>query len=146
MNCFPFPFGPYFWLLFCPVRPLCYWPKRRLMDKFYCFQANGKNSRCLKKKKIWRPNIKIKFFPQEQLVLLSWFLFAIFDVSVNVASKLLAWTFKDIKVTTSSAHNLPGKIHILVPFFLQYELRIKSRWLVLKQVYHWQLREWAVLF
>lgn len=83
------------------------------MDNVYCFHADGGNFSV--KKNNWRLNIKIKFFPKQQLSVLSWFLFAIFDASMNVASKLLAVTFKVIEVATS-AHKFPCKMHIPVSF------------------------------
>lgn len=45
----------------------------------------------------------------------SWSLSAIFDVSMNVASKLLALIFKTIKATTGPAHSFPCKICTLFP-------------------------------
>lgn len=45
--------------------PFCYWPKERLMDTFYCFQASGGNFRYLKdrEKKCGDETTKSSFFP-----------------------------------------------------------------------------------
>lgn len=43
----------------------------KINGQILLLSGQWKKFQVFKKKKIWRPNIKIKFFPQEQLVLLS---------------------------------------------------------------------------
>ena len=76
-------------------------------------------------KKFGYCNIKIQSFPKEQLRFLSWFLLAISNASMNVASELLALTFKVIKVTLS-AHTFPCKMHIPASFVLRTHTDLKA--------------------
>lgn len=101
-----------------------------LLGQWRKFQALKKHGGLkIKVKFVWffSPNWLLGFF-------MSWFLFALFDPSMDVASKLI--TFKVsynmlcLPLPREDAHSWTFSLH--------YTHWFPSSWLVLKHLYHWQ--------